>query len=396
LTDTVQRSRTRAWYLRPTVWILGVIVVALAVFGVREMTSGPARIAYGEFFNQLAANNIATVTFSGTQVDGKFKAPVKETAANNAGPQTAFRSQVPDLGDPALLPALRKEHIPIAVISSSAYWWGTSAVIGGLAAILLAKPMLLIIGAAFIAGLVRVARGGKMEIKSTLAMLPMFRSFAQQGNKPKESPGNSSPQADRRIAVEDEMTDAAQSPSKRAWYLRPAVWIPAILLVALAVFGVIEMNKGPAAVSYSAFFDQLAAGNVGSVTFAGTQIDGNFKAPVKETAANNAAPQTTFRSQAPTFGDPALLPELRQQHVAIDVVSSSSWLSWLGRLPWPLVLMIAALLIYGAVKLARGDKATTGSALPTHPIMGMVAGMFGKKEQEVSDPPGDHKAPPAA
>lgn len=191
------------------------------------------------------------------------------------------------------------------------------------------------------------------------------------------------------------MTEAAQQHCTRAWYMRPPVWVLGIVLVALAVFGVVEMSKGPAALSYGEFFDQLDADNIASVTFAGTQIDGVFKHPVAKAAAKAGTPQTNFRSQAPEFGDPALLPELRKQHVSIDVVSSSGWLSWLGRLPWPLVLMVAALLIAGLVKLARGGKTSEGLAVPTHPMMGLITGLFGKKKQDTGHTAGE-RVPPAA
>ena len=375
MTEAIQQRP--AWYKRRLMWVAVVVVAVLAVLGVREVRNGPPRIAYGDFFNQLAADNIASVTFSGTQIDGKFKAPVKEKAANNASAPTAFRSQVPDWGDPALLSQLRKDHVSIAVTSSSAYWWGTSAVLGGLLALLLAKPMLLIVAAAFVAGLIRVARGGKMNMRATLAVLPMFRSFAADAEKSKPSPQRSPAQADP-ATPEEEMTDAAQHNGKRAWYLRLPVWLAAIVIVALAAFGMVEMNKGPAAISYSDFFNQLDAGNVASVSLSGTQIDGKFKQPVKETSVNGAAPQAAFRSQAPSFGDPALLPDLRQHQVAVDVVSSSSWLSWLARMPWPMVLIVAALLIAGFVNFRRSDKAA-GSAVSNNPMLGMVAGLFGKK-----------------
>ena len=158
------------------------------------------------------------------------------------------------------------------------------------------------------------------------------------------------------------------------------------------------MASGPAAISYSDFLVQLDADNIASVTFAGTEIDGIFKHPREPTTANGAATQAGFRSYVPAFGDPTLLPELRRQHVAIDVVSSSSWISWLGRLPWPMVLIIAGVLIVGLVKLMRGDKSSPAKgASPTHPAMGLITGLFGKKGQEASHSVGSDvtRAPPS-
>ncbi len=191
------------------------------------------------------------------------------------------------------------------------------------------------------------------------------------------------------------MADAVQHHRPRAWYLRPPVWILGVVLLGLAAFGVVQISNRPAAILYGEFLDQLDADNIASVTFAGAQINGNFKRPVEQPVAHGTAPQMVFRSQTPEFGDPTLLPELRKQHVSIDVVSSSNWLSWLGRLPWPMVLIIGAVLIVGLVRLRRGKKASPGAALPTHPMMGLISGLFGKKDQAASRPVGEiTKAPP--
>ena len=158
----------------------------------------------------------------------------------------------------------------------------------------------------------------------------------------------------------------------------------AYVLLGLAAFGVVEISNRPAAIPYGDFFAQLDAGNVASVTFQGTQVNGHFKHAIAAPAAKGTAPQDVFRSQVPDIGDPALLPELRKEHVSIDVVSSSNWLSWLGRLPWPMVLFIAFILIAGVFKLKRGGNkssgsAQSGSAMPMQHMSGMIAGLFGKQ-----------------
>jgi hypothetical protein len=180
--------------------------------------------------------------------------------------------------------------------------------------------------------------------------------------------------------MEDEMAVTAQQLSSRAWYARPSVWILGIVLLGLAGLGIVEMINRPAAIAYGDFLNQLDAGNVAGVTFAGTRIDGTFKQPVALTAAQGSTPQTNFRTDAPSFGDTTLLPELRKQHVAINVVSSSNWISWLGTIPWPMVLIIGALLIAGLVRLVRGDKTPSSSAAPAHPMTGLIAGLFGRKD----------------
>ena len=136
------------------------------------------------------------------------------------------------------------------------------------------------------------------------------------------------------------MTDAVQLHCTRPWYMRPPVWVLGVVLVALALFGIIEMIGRPAALPYSEFLDQLDAGNVASVIFQGTEIDGRFKHPLNAAASNSANSGRRFRSRVPDFGDPTLIPELRKQQVVIDVVSSSSWTRLLGGLPLPMLLML--------------------------------------------------------
>ena len=177
------------------------------------------------------------------------------------------------------------------------------------------------------------------------------------------------------------MTDTAQHEHcTRPWYMRPPVWLLGLAVVALGVFGIVESLGRPAAMPYGAFLDQLEAGNVASVIFQGTQIDGRFKHQVGNAAASGSAQQNAFRSRVPEFGDASLLAELRKQHVAIDVVTSSSWTSWLSRLPWPMVAFLVFILIAGIVRLARG-KPASDSAASMHPMQGMIgllSGLFGK------------------
>jgi len=161
------------------------------VYGIVEMRGSPTMIRYSDFLEQLDAHNIASVTFAGTQIDGHFKQPVAGTSAANAALPTVFRSRVPDIGDPTLLPELRKERVAFGVASSQWFGIGATTILGVLVAFLVAKPMLLIIAAAFVAGLVRVARGGKFDIHSILSMVPMFRSVSSQSADQKEAAGDS-------------------------------------------------------------------------------------------------------------------------------------------------------------------------------------------------------------
>jgi ATP-dependent Zn protease len=184
------------------------------------------------------------------------------------------------------------------------------------------------------------------------------------------------------------MTDMAHHHCTRPWYMRPPVCVLGLVVVGLIVFGVVESVGGPPATPYSNFLSQLDAGNVASITFQGMRIDGRFKHPVAAATANGKE-QSTFRSRVPDIGDPTLLPELRKERVAIDVVASSNWTAWLGRLPWPMVLFIAFILIAGFARLVRGRGAPTGGSTMHPPMMALFSGLFGKQDQATPTAGGD-------
>jgi hypothetical protein len=94
----------------------------------------------------------------------------------------------------------------------------------------------------------------------------------------------------------------------------------------------------------------------------------------------------------PDFGDASLIPELRRQHVAIDVASSSGWASLASHLPWPLVAFLVLAVIAAVVRAVRGPKAGSSGAMPMHPaggIVGLVSGLFGKERDSGRPPGGD-------
>jgi ATP-dependent Zn protease len=176
----------------------------------------------------------------------------------------------------------------------------------------------------------------------------------------------------------------------RPWWMRPPVWFIAIIVVALLSMAVVEhFDKSPS-LSYSALLDQIDAGNIASVTVHGTVIRGRFRHPVANLPSGGKAQSDLFRSQVPDFGDPALIPALHKQHVAIDVESQSSWIWLLGRLPWPMLIFLGAILIAGLVRFVRGGKAQPGTAtpgMPAHGMIGLLSGLFAK--------PGPGENPPA-
>jgi hypothetical protein len=192
------------------------------------------------------------------------------------------------------------------------------------------------------------------------------------------------------------MADDADHICTRPWWLRPPVWFIGVAIVALIIFGVVETLGIPPATPYGTFLDQLDAGNVSRVTFQGTQIEGLFKNPVGAAASSGTASQTIFRSRVPDFGDPALLPELRKQHVAIDVASSSSWTRLLARIPLPMLFFVGIIVIAGLVRLVRRGKARSDADVAVHPmqaLFGLLSGVFKKPSESggesvrTGDPP---------
>jgi ATP-dependent Zn protease len=185
------------------------------------------------------------------------------------------------------------------------------------------------------------------------------------------------------------MTDAVQHHHCAVpLWRRPPILLLGIVVVALAIFAIVEAAGIPAATPYGAFLDQLDAGNVASVTFKGTEIDGHFKHSANG-SANATAQADSFRTRVPDFGDLSLIPELRKQHVAIDVASSTSWTRLLAGIPLPMWLFLGFIIVAGIVRFMRGGTAPSGSAMPTHPMQGMIgliSGLFGKQNQAAGTP----------
>jgi len=134
--------------------------------------------------------------------------------------------------------------------------------------------------------------------------------------------------------------------------------------------------------SYSAFLDQLDASNIASATFQGTEINGHFKQPL------DGAQKDAFRTHVPDVGDPTLAPALRKEHVVIDATSPSAWTWLLGRIPWPMLVFLAVMLVAALARMLRGGKAGPGSggpAMPAHGMIGLLSGLFAK-ERSASGP----------
>ena len=174
----------------------------------------------------------------------------------------------------------------------------------------------------------------------------------------------------------------------QTWWRTPKIWwfigITAALVLLIGFF--VQQAGKPAPMAYSTFLDQLDAGNVASVTFKETEIDGIFKSPVDAGVSTGTAQRDTFTTRIPDFGDPALIPELRKQRVAIDVSVPSAWTWLLGRIPFPILIFLGVMAVGAIIRLMRGGKKQSASAMPMHGMMGLLAGLFGKPQQ-AADPP---------
>jgi hypothetical protein len=188
----------------------------------------------------------------------------------------------------------------------------------------------------------------------------------------------------------------AIAPCSRPWWQRPPVWFVALAAVLILAFLAVEMGGKAPVTPYGTFLDQLDAGNVASVTFEGTEVHGRFKRPVGDATANGAGQRDVFRSRVPDFGDPALIPKLRAQGVAIDVAQPSPWVWLLGRVPWPMLVILAVVLVAGVARLLRGGQAgaaPAGAAMPTHPMIGLLSGLFARQRPAEPTPAPDRDGP---
>ena len=175
------------------------------------------------------------------------------------------------------------------------------------------------------------------------------------------------------------MTDAVYHHCTRPWWKRPPVWLVGSLALLLIVLSLTAAAGRPPAIAYGAFLDQLDAGNVGSVVFRGTEIEGHLKQPLAIVGSDGPVPTDVFRSRIPDFGDPVLLADLRRQHVAIDVTWSSPWASWMGGgalavivgaiiFAKPGLLVFGGLLVAGLWRAMRGKTAAEQPAMPSTPM----------------------------
>ena len=140
----------------------------------------------------------------------------------------------------------------------------------------------------------------------------------------------------------------AQSP-RRWWWANVLMWLILLAIVifwALPLFNISVLGSSTptATISYSAFVQQVSAGNVTSVTITDYTITGAAKKPVLSEDGSTRA--TSFTTMAPTFGNDALIPLLQQHHVTINVQASSDVTSFLLNIFWAIAPVILIVLFF--------------------------------------------------
>ena len=120
---------------------------------------------YSQFLDQLEADNVASVTFRGTEMDVRLRHPLARESLAASGQPNTIISRVPDIGDPMLVAELRRQHVVIDVYAPSVW---TSLVAR------VPWAMVLFIGAMMIAGVIKLLRGGRASPRSTTSKMPTF------------------------------------------------------------------------------------------------------------------------------------------------------------------------------------------------------------------------------
>src|SRR5712664_1989800 len=150
-----------------------------------------------------------------------------------------------------------------------------------------------------------------------------------------------------------------------------------LLLINIFVTNVLLAPAQPTTITipYNVFKQQVAAGNVVSVTTTGDAITGVTKTPVKESPSSSVS-ATHFSTQRPSFADDSLEPLLEQHGVTINAKPENPppplWLTLLLSFG-PTLLIVVAVLYF----IRRA--ASAGGA-------GGLLGAFGQSKARLYDP----------
>ena len=138
-----------------------------------------------------------------------------------------------------------------------------------------------------------------------------------------------------------------------------------LLLANIVVSNLLFAAAQPTTVTlpYDVFKEQVAQGNVTSVTTTGDSITGVTKTPVKETSTGVSA--THFTTQRPSFADDSLEPLLEQHGVTINAKPENPpppfWETLLFSFGPTLLIVLGVLYIFRRIGSAGGTGGLLGS-----------------------------------
>lgn len=133
-TNKPERPR-RSWVRTAIVIAAQLLLIFLVLVPLLHLNqAAPLDLPYSEFKAQVAADNVASVTFTGNDVTGSLKQAIGYAGIPKT---TAFQSQLPGYSDPGLASSLDEHHVVVSGASAGIDWG---------ALLFQAMPFLLLIG----------------------------------------------------------------------------------------------------------------------------------------------------------------------------------------------------------------------------------------------------------
>jgi len=129
------QQRPAAWDWRLLLWFILIMALSFWVFNQQR---GPAvtTLAYTGFKQAVQKDTVSEITVEGQKIEGKFNSGKAAQQKGEAGGR--FRTVMPSISDPGLMPLLEKHGVTIHAKSAQMSWW-LQALLGFL-------PWLLLIG----------------------------------------------------------------------------------------------------------------------------------------------------------------------------------------------------------------------------------------------------------
>ena len=102
----------------PTLILVCVAVLFFALIGIQypTTTEAPVAVSYSRAKLLIGEGTVTSLTMRGNQLSGQLRAPRPLT--DGGPPVSKFRTEVPVIGDPALLPAIEQAGVQLTVVST--------------------------------------------------------------------------------------------------------------------------------------------------------------------------------------------------------------------------------------------------------------------------------------